>query len=413
MLESAIVRKPGTQSPGDYDVGRLFEALLYYGRVHLILDQTTFPALWSKIGAEGLSELMACDSLTVSLAPEMPAMKNDTLNFETLHLPVYIRYAGQEGAPVSHSDVEGIFLHYVRQRMGENVSRHDVRKVLKRARVTSYSKLMDNEARDHAIFKSLASDPDTLKYLIRRWATAYRRIINDVALDKSRIEIYEKEVPGYPGLIGIGVFCDTPLYNIVQPLNHPLTWGDILANAHEYTIDLYLSSSFSSDLVCNDEVGALAAHRIDRTLERASQTNLAISAFEDVVFSESHFFGGAINRGEVSVSEALNVISKSRKFREWLNGVPPGHDILSEYYRAVAKETILDKLPGSVARFSFFAGAGLGLDVLGAGGAGTSAGLALSAFDGFALNRLVKGWRPNAFVSTVKKIVEKGRKSPS
>jgi len=45
-----------------------------------------------------------------------------------------------------------------------------------------------------------------------------------------------------------------------------------------------------------------------------------------------------------------------------------------------------------------FTGAGIGIDALGAGGIGTSIGVALSAADQFLLDRLIKGWKPNQFI---------------
>lgn len=58
----------------------------------------------------------------------------------------------------------------------------------------------------------------------------------------------------------------------------------------------------------------------------------------------------------------------------------------------------LDKLPAKSVRWSLFTGAGIGLDALGAGGIGTTAGVALSALDSFVIDKILKGWKPHHFV---------------
>jgi hypothetical protein len=55
-------------------------------------------------------------------------------------------------------------------------------------------------------------------------------------------------------------------------------------------------------------------------------------------------------------------------------------------------------MPAKHARFATFTGGGLIIDSLGGGGLGTLAGLGLSAFDMYLLEKIVHKWKPTQFV---------------
>jgi hypothetical protein len=62
-------------------------------------------------------------------------------------------------------------------------------------------------------------------------------------------------------------------------------------------------------------------------------------------------------------------------------------------------ETLIDKLPHKIIRWSLFTGAGVAIDLLGAGGIGTAGGVLMSAADSFLVDRIAKGWKPVQFVN--------------
>ena len=135
------------------------------------------------------------------------------------------------------------------------------------------------------------------------------------------------------------------------------------------------------------------------------QSDQAKSSFKEfALYDEARPFREAFNAQQLSLAEALKVIDKTAKFREWLNGIPPGADVIAEYHRAVNRETVLGKLPGKGARFAAFTGGGAALGISSQLGA-SERQLALDCLhiDNFILDGLLKGWRPNHFVDTVKK----------
>ena len=85
------------------------------------------------------------------------------------------------------------------------------------------------------------------------------------------------------------------------------------------------------------------------------------------------------------------LLKEARKFKDWLQQQEPSVSLIHEYYKALEKETWLDKLPTKAIRFLIFTGGGLLVPALGS--------LGLSAADTFLVDRLLGGWKPNQFVN--------------
>lgn len=63
-----------------------------------------------------------------------------------------------------------------------------------------------------------------------------------------------------------------------------------------------------------------------------------------------------------------------------------------------------DKLPTKTARFMIFEGIGITLDLLGAGGIGTTIATGLSFADSFLLDKMInRKWKPNQFIDNTLK----------
>lgn len=395
MFERAAIIHPGIKD-GRIDVGRILDAMLYYSHVELIADSRVITGLWFELGKDGMRTLLTHPSLHVQITPEMPVVMSNTHNGITTHAPVAMTSAGNDGKRINPSDTVGALHHLINNRVNTPIS--DVKSAIKGIPETRFAKLFSEIPAPADIFESLIKDNDSMKIFIEAYARKNKIEISFDNIKKLEIEIIRTK-NGY--FISENVDLSKILIS-----NKSIEWKDILPTIMDYRYDLHLSQARSSDIISNDINSYIASRRIDLSINRAIKSQDNLSAFEQFSFEGARPFGSSFHKGTITLKDSLDLIDKTEKFRIWLNGLPPQADIIKEYHKAVTKDTILDKLPSRVSRFSIFTGGGVVLDLLGTGGLATLTGLGLSAFDSFVLDGLVKGWRPNTFVDTVKKATE-------
>lgn len=393
MLDSAIIYKPGI-SGGQIDAGRVLETLLYYDRVHLIMDIGLFTGLWDFFGPSDLGRLLRLPGLTAVVTPEMTAIHTETKAGVSIHKPIQFRSSGREGHLIHEKDDIGSLRFMLNGRNDRgNVSRSDVKTVLGSTKITRYAKLLKNGSSNNR-FSSLVSDSDTLKLFLRNWSAEKGHVLDPKELALSKVRIVR-------GSSGFQVEPDDHIHRILHGLGSESPWASVLSAIQDYEIALYLSHYFSSDVVTSSGASDVASARLDLSIERTFRTREQLSSFEEFAFDEAHAFAEAINTRALSFQEAIRVIKESKKFRAWARNLPPDANLIAEYHKAVAQETALGSTPRSIARFSFFNGLGFVVDKVVPG-----SGMAVSAFDQFVFERLLRGWRPNVFVRNVKKSLD-------
>ena len=138
---------------------------------------------------------------------------------------------------------------------------------------------------------------------------------------------------------------------------------------------------------------------ISEIIKKRGKSENEINLFEDYILENCYSLGNAFNEGVISRTDLIKILEKSDKFREWLEKIPEEKNLLGEYNKAILEKDLSDKLPIKTARFVIFEGIGITLDVLGAGGIGTTIATGLSAFDNFVLDKLIdRKWKPNQFI---------------
>lgn len=269
----------------------------------------------------------------------------------------------------------------------------DVRSILKSTRPTTFAALLKDEFRDKTLWQSLARDSDTVRMVIP--AIASRK---GLEVDKNLLLQAEFRMSNFDG--GITGWSSVALDKIATgPWADRLTWGDVFADIDNYRMDLYLSQSQATDLVVNQYTLDFATRRVDLALKRAGHNAERISAFNDLVFAQAHPLSTAFNSGTVSLSEALQLLDRAQRFKEWIGGKAADSDIAQEYFAAVSKAGFLDRFPGKPLRFALTASAGAGISLALNPAAGIAAGVALQAFDTFVVSRFANGWRPSMFIA--------------
>jgi len=391
MFENAAIIFPGTSS-GRLNIGRILDAMLYYQRVEFVVDGRAFGHLWKRLGTDGTLDLLTHPSMDSKITPEIPVIQNENRNGLIAHRPQFMSHAGRDGFRIDNKDTTSKIAFGLKDAEFREV-RPKINKIVKKVGDTRYSKIFDKLPVNGDLFLDLISDVETIRLFLRSFAAEKGVHCNEALLGSLAIEVY-----------------NTPLGYVISSNIHPSAivpghlndgWQTLLPMVHDYQLDLRFARSRSADLLCGDVNASISSHRLDLSLNRATNSHESLSAFEQFAFAEARPFGKAFEDGSISLKEALEIIDTTAKFRDWLKGLPVDAELITEFHKAVNRETPLDKLPGRTSRFAIFTGGGIALDAIATGGIGTLVGLGLSAFDTFVLDGMIKGWRPSNFVEKV------------
>lgn len=188
----------------------------------------------------------------------------------------------------------------------------------------------------------------------------------------------------------------------VSPKHSSLNSRYLLSNLVAVRSDWYFSSRFSSEIATNEISNVIFSLKFNDLLATRQRSDEQINVFQDYVFDDARAISEAINTGEKSFRDLLELLLKADKFKHWLKEQEPNQQLFKAYFQEVTKKSWADKLPPKSIRWALFNLAGLGVDALGAGGIGKVMGLAISASDEFLLDKILKGWKPSQFINTSK-----------
>lgn len=189
----------------------------------------------------------------------------------------------------------------------------------------------------------------------------------------------------------------------VSPKHSSLTSSYLLSNLVAARSDWYFSSLFSSEIATNEISNTVFSLKFNDLLSNRQRSNEQIDVFKDYVFDDARTISEVINSGEKSFRDLYYLLIEADKFKSWLKEQEPDQELFRAYFQEVTKKSWVDKLPPKSIRWAIFNLAGLGIDTLGAGGIGKVAGLTVSAFDEFLVDKILKGWKPNQFIETSKR----------
>jgi hypothetical protein len=381
MFESICIRE---QENGLFDLGFLAEAMLFYQQVRVIGRVAAVRQLVKAFGPDRIVEALQSGRLKLSYMDTMGGIQ--TLNSGTsmeLHAPISIsavRHKLQDVAPEIFIEAIG------RSGAGRRTSAHFV-------------SFVDIQPYEKSILESANADFRSVDFLNLAFREVLTAIVPDLRLPNVLVQT-ATEVNGSIRLVtDVDFALATALFRRRNPKSDTkLSTSYVLAQLLGATLDLNIAASNNSELATTRASSATMQLKVRDVLEKRQRSDLQLASFQDLVFNEAKVLREVINSGERTLAEVLDLLDRAERFRAWTKGHPPSAELCKEYYRAITKDSWVDKLPGKASRWVIFTGAGLGLDALGAGGLGTAAGVALSAVDQFMLDKVVKGWKPSQFV---------------
>jgi hypothetical protein len=133
-------------------------------------------------------------------------------------------------------------------------------------------------------------------------------------------------------------------------------------------------------------------------MRRRERSIEEIDLFQDLHLRDANNIRGVVNSKEHSFDEFLKLLDSAEKFKGWLRANNPDENLLREYFKAVTRETWIDKLPSKGFRWVITTGLAAAVENFYPTGAAIMASQGLSLLDATLLDRILKGWKPDQFV---------------
>jgi len=375
------------------DIGLLAENLLYYEKVILIASTDTFSILLNKCGVDTLLELLKKGNLKLLIRENLLGTMSQTLSNGNIINDVAL--ISSEKITTENVVFNGLFNATGRR----GYSKRTTNKLLDFIEPVKY---------DTGICDFVRNDLDDETYV-------KQTIIDTLQFYNPKLILSADDIHYEKIKTDKGFFFGTNLnYAEINKLipNNPdgkkINSTGLILNIQETRGDMHLAAALGSEISTTPIQIQLMKLKFKDIYQKSQQSSGNLYQFNDFILDKGHAIREVINSGEKSIKDFLIILEKAEKFKNWLSKVEDDQNIIKEYHKAVTQETWVDKLPGKSFRWAFFTGAGLVLDLAGAGGAGTAIGVGLSAGDTFLLDKVAKGWKPSVFVDNdLKKLIEK------
>lgn len=387
MFEHVVLRKANDGNP--ISAGNIAEALLYYQKVHLIIDRNTLFGLIRQLGANGVLSLVARHDLSAVYCEEMLGTQTQTFGVTEFHSVVSFRLAGTPDAelktPHERMQAELEFKDIV----PKSDAKRFTDQFFKRVPIRRFSG--DHFVKD-GIHESAAPDISDVDYLKQALRTAIAATPGGYdAGDGIKVEIFKSDTDGVSIFTNIDFDSINKRREKFDPSLGALKLPLLLTNIIDARADIVLSSFYGGDFVTSSLTSQLIQLKYAELLRRANLNASSQHHFSSVLMPDTPSLAEVIDSGERSFDDFLNLLDKASRFKDWLKATNPDEDLLQTYIRDISSKGWIEKLPSKSIRYVLT----LGLDAV-----NPVSGIVAGFVDNFVIDKLLSGWRPNHFVST-------------
>jgi hypothetical protein len=366
------------------DLGALAEALLFYGEVRVVADAGILMQLIRELAPGALQALLreGLLKLTYMDGNYAIASQNAGTPFELMQ-PLSFRSDAVSFDVVADRE-------FARRTDSDSKSRKIRRNI---------SPFVDLQAWDQSVVDAAMADLRSSDFV----SSAVKSMVSAIAPDVPALTDTHFEITDTGD--GFAVATNIDFQAINRANNHiivsgeaPFTPAYMLTYLIECEAQLHRSAEYDAEIATDPLTSEVLSLKCDEVIFKASSSQQNIHQFQDRLL-HGKSIRESINDRSRSFSDLIEVIVKARKFREWLDGEPDNADLLDAYYQEVTKDSWIAQLPGKTVKWAIFGAATTALAVAGIPVEESAlAGLGLSAFDDFVVNKILKGWRPDQFV---------------
>lgn len=378
-----ICIKP-TENKFPTDVGFIAENLLYYEKVNLIASTDTLPVLLNNCDIGLLDELVTRGNLRLFIKENMLGTMSTTLPNGNIINDVALM--SSENLTIEEFIYRSIFQSSGRRGYSRRISK----RLLDIVEPIRY---------ENGICDLIRNDLDDEDYVKQTIIDTLKLYNPELVLEPAEIQ-YEKvkTKKGFFFLTNLN-FVEINKHIPNNPDGKLINSTGLILNIQETRGDMHLAASLNSEIATSPVQTQLMRLKFKDIFQKSHKCADEIYQFNDFILDDGYAIREAINSGEKSLTDFIDILEKADKYKTWLSKVEDDMDLIKEYHKEVTKETWIDKLPGKCFRWSIFTGLGLLVDFAGGGGFGTAVGLGLSAGDTFLLDKVLKGWNPSVFVN--------------
>lgn len=395
MFDSIVMRRLRSKNNA-LDAGLLAEALLFYQNVHLLLEHGSLASLLRSIGPNNLNYLIENKLAKVTFFKNSLGVYTNTLNGLPTHDFTTFQFKGTQEKGL-YKRKKDLLIHIFERALGETRdSRRAAKKFLSRVPVKDMNQGFNHPQGIGGLARDDLNDPDYVQAAIEAVLT---ELVPNIVLPKKWNFGVIKTSSGFVTDSNLNFEDINKEYHKTVPPEHStITPGFLLSEFLHARADICFSSRYLSEFITTPAASKIMRIKFANLLEKRFENARQIELFQEMHLGEARQIRNAINSGERSFDEFLEVLDKAQKFKKWLGDTNPDIGILTEYYKSTVSDTWVEKLPTKGARFVFFTGAGLLVDAVVPTGFGTASGVALGAADAFVIDKFLKGWRPNQFI---------------
>jgi hypothetical protein len=385
MFEHVVLRRAeGGQA---LSAGQVAEALLFYQKVHLVIDRGTLHGLVKQIGTGQLLALLQRPDFSAVYCEEMLGTSTDNVGAFQIHGFVAITVSGDQSAGELKAPEDRLRIDFERNGLAKADARRFAKAFLDRVPVRRFSGNYFLSGGITAAAKRDVLDADYIKKAIRRAVEA---------MPGGYVPGPDLKFDVVDSTLGMHVFTNIDFQSIngrrvtEVPRQDPVTSAHLLTSVLEARADLAMASFYGGDFVTSATTSAIIQVRHAELLRRSSLNTDSLQKFAEVVLPDTKTVAEVIDSGERTIGEFLVLLDRASRFKEWIKAVNPDENLVRTYLRDVSSEGWIQRLPQKSMRYLFT----LALDAT-----NPIAGVVAGLFDNFVLEKLLSGWRPNHFVS--------------
>lgn len=383
MLGNCIIRTP-VDVGQRLDVGVLCEALLFFSKTHVVLDQGTL-----KLFAEGdflddFIEMLESGYLSASYTPDMPGLLSQTNGGLREHIFTMFKITSDPTYGPIRRPSDAMLLQLTRSLGDLGKAKTYVRRL---SRLVSFR---EHDASGSMVRKAI----DDLSN------EAFAGEIARMSLEKLGIpasEIGPFRLAIFPTgenrfAIDTNINFDR-LRKFVVATAPDLGPNHLFSGVGDARLDISLAAEHNAAFVGNESNRRVIEMVLSKALGVSADNQKAPRAIYDFISLDTPTIREVINSGERTPREFMSLLRSASSFKNWLNEQNPNKDLIQEMLREKTKTGWLESLPVRIARFGLFSAAGLFTDMV-----VPNSSIALGAVDGFLVDKLTDKWRPHFFV---------------